>query len=86
LRLSNCAIPFAVAVADVAGPARALAEVDALERDGGLDSYQYLHAMKAALLERQGRSDEAHAAYRRAFELTRNDAEGACLAGRMNGA
>jgi RNA polymerase sigma-70 factor (ECF subfamily) len=79
------ALNRAVAVAEVAGPARALAEIDDLERDGALDSYQYLHAVKADLLQRQGRSDEAHAAYRKAFELTRNDAERAFLAERLNG-
>jgi RNA polymerase sigma factor (sigma-70 family) len=78
------ALNRAVAVAEVAGPARALAEIDELERDGALDSYQYLHTIKADLLQRQGRSEEAAAAYRRAFELTRNEAEKAFLGERLN--
>jgi RNA polymerase sigma-70 factor (ECF subfamily) len=77
------ALNRAVAVAEVAGPARALAEIDQLERDGALDSYQYLHTVKADLLQRQGRSEEAAAAYRRAFELTTNEAEKAFLAERL---
>ena len=77
------ALNRAVAVAEVAGPARALAEIDELEQDGALDSYQYLHTIRADLLQRQGRSDEAAAAYRRAFELTRNEAEKAFLAERL---
>ncbi len=77
------ALNRAVAVAEVSGPARALVEIDALERDGALDSYHYLHTIKADLLQRQGRSEEAGAAYRKAFELTRNDAEKAFLAERM---
>jgi predicted RNA polymerase sigma factor len=61
------------------------AEIEHLERDGALQSYQYLHAIKADLLHRQGRSDEAGAAYRSAFELARNEAERAFLAERVNG-
>ena len=76
------AVNRAVAVAEVSGPARALAEVEDLERSGALESYQYLHAIKADLLHREGRTREAAAAYRRALELTRNDAERAFLAER----
>lgn len=76
------AVNRAVAVAEVWGPARALTEVEALERTGALESYQYLHAIKADLLHRLGRTEEAAAAYRRALELTRNDTERAFLAER----
>ena len=76
------ALNRAVAVAQVSGPAQALAEVEGLEATGALESYQYLHAIKADLLARQGRREEAAAAYRRALELTRNDAERAFLAER----
>jgi predicted RNA polymerase sigma factor len=53
--------------------ARALAEVDALERD--LAGYYLWHASRAELLRLSGRDDEAAAADRRALELTSNDAE-----------
>ncbi|TQL59044.1 RNA polymerase sigma-70 factor (ECF subfamily) [Oryzihumus leptocrescens] len=76
------ALNRAVAVAEVSGPAQALAEVEGLEGTGALESYQYLHAIKADLLARQGRREEAAAAYRRALDLTRNDAERAFLAER----
>ena len=54
---------------------QALAEVEELERDGRLAGYQYLPAIKADLLQRLGRTDEASVAYRQALELTRNEAE-----------
>jgi RNA polymerase sigma-70 factor (ECF subfamily) len=75
----NRAVPLAMA----AGPEAALAEVGRLERDGSLGGYQYLPAVKADLLARLGRDDEAAAAYRRALELTANEAERAFLAGRL---
>ncbi|TMR90313.1 RNA polymerase sigma factor [Nonomuraea basaltis] len=74
-----------VAVARVSGPARALAEVEDLERDGRLAGYQYLPAIKADLLRRLDRTDEAAAAYRQAMELTRNEAERQFLAERLSG-
>lgn len=40
----------AVPLAEVAGPAAALAEVETLESGGELDGYQYLPAVKADLL------------------------------------
>jgi RNA polymerase sigma-70 factor (ECF subfamily) len=75
----NRAVPLAM----TDGPATALAEVERLERDGGLAGYQYLPAVKADLLARLGRDDEAAAAYRQALELTANEAERAFLAGRL---
>jgi RNA polymerase sigma-70 factor (ECF subfamily) len=75
----NRAVPLAMA----AGPETALAEVERLERDGRLAGYQYLPAVKADLLDRLGRRDEAADAYRRALELTANEAERAFLAGRL---
>jgi RNA polymerase sigma-70 factor (ECF subfamily) len=65
------------------GPAVALALVEALERDGRLSRYQYLPTIKADLLQRLGRTDEAAAAYRLALELTDNEVERAFLAGRL---
>jgi RNA polymerase sigma-70 factor (ECF subfamily) len=63
-----------------AGPAEGLAAVDAIE---DLDDYRYLHATRADLLRRLGRDDEARAAYRRALELTSNEAERAYLNSRL---
>ncbi|WP_316779545.1 RNA polymerase sigma factor [Streptomyces sasae] len=65
------------------GPAIALAQVEALEQDGRLARYQYLPAIKADLLQRLGRTDEAAAAYRQAVKLTGNEAERTFLTGRL---
>jgi RNA polymerase sigma-70 factor (ECF subfamily) len=72
-----------VAVSMVYGAVQALAEVAELERDGHLARYQYLPAIKADLLYRLGRSQEASIAYRQALELTGNDAEREFLAERL---
>ncbi|MFE2318592.1 RNA polymerase sigma factor [Streptomyces sp. NPDC059441] len=72
-----------VPVSMVQGPLVALAQVEALEQDGWLSRYQYLPAIKADLLQRLGRTDEAVAAYRQALELTGNEAERAFLTGRL---
>jgi RNA polymerase sigma-70 factor (ECF subfamily) len=65
------ALNRAVAVAEVAGPAAALALVDALD----LDSYYVLHAVRADLLRRLGRGAEAAQAYEAAIARTGNAAE-----------
>jgi RNA polymerase sigma-70 factor (ECF subfamily) len=72
-----------VPLARVAGPGAALAEVEALERDGRLAGYQYLPAVKADLLDRLDRPAEAAAAYRQALTLTRNAAERRFLTDRL---
>ncbi|HYN94572.1 MAG TPA: RNA polymerase sigma factor, partial [Pilimelia sp.] len=54
-----------------------------LAADGQLAGYQYLPAIKADLLRRLGRGDEAAVAYRRALELTRNGAEREFLVERL---
>ncbi|MEU7856917.1 sigma-70 family RNA polymerase sigma factor [Nonomuraea sp. NPDC049141] len=72
-----------VPVSMVHGPAVALALVEALEQDERLSRYQYLPTIKADLLQRLGRTDEAAAAYRVALELTDNEVERAFLAGRL---
>jgi RNA polymerase sigma-70 factor (ECF subfamily) len=59
---------------------RALAQ---LERQQVLDRYQPFHAAKADLLRRSGQREAAAAAYRRAAELTENDAERRFLARRL---
>ncbi len=53
----------AAAVSMVDGPARALDLVDAISARGGLRGYELLPAVRADLLRRIGRNDEARAAY-----------------------
>jgi RNA polymerase sigma-70 factor, ECF subfamily len=65
------ALNRAVAVAEVRGPAAALADVDSLDLGG----YHLFHATRADLLRRLGRRPEASAAYHRALELVENGAE-----------
>jgi RNA polymerase sigma factor (sigma-70 family) len=71
----------AVATRYVAGPAAALAEVDALA--GSLDRYRLWHAARAELLRGLGRVDEARAATERALALATNPAERELLARRL---
>jgi RNA polymerase sigma-70 factor (ECF subfamily) len=77
------ALNRAVALAMVDGPDAALAEVEALERDGRLAGYRYLPATKADLLRRLGRHAEAGDAYREALALTDNAAEREFLAAQL---
>jgi RNA polymerase sigma-70 factor (ECF subfamily) len=77
------ALNRAVALAMVDGPAVALHEVEALERNGRLAGYRYLPATKADLLHRLGRDAEAVQAYREALALTNNAAEQEFLADRV---
>jgi RNA polymerase sigma-70 factor (ECF subfamily) len=65
------ALNRAVAVAEVAGPDAALAEVDGLD----LDDFHLLHAVRADLLRRLGRDAEAADAYEAAIALAENAAE-----------
>jgi RNA polymerase sigma-70 factor (ECF subfamily) len=77
------ALNRAVAVAELDGPAVALAEVDRLPAiQPGLASYHAWHATRADLLRRLGRSAEARAAYDAAIGATENPAERAYLARR----
>ncbi|WP_119731403.1 RNA polymerase sigma factor [Thermomonospora amylolytica] len=69
------ALNRAVAVAEVEGPAAALALVD----DLSLDRYHLFHAIRADLLTRLGRTAEAADAYERAIVLTHNETERAHL-------
>ncbi|MGN6564445.1 MAG: RNA polymerase sigma factor [Thermomicrobiales bacterium] len=69
------ALNRAVAVAEVAGPAAALALVDNL----GLDGYYLFHAVRADLLRRLDRTAEAAQAYEAAIARTENAAERAFL-------
>jgi RNA polymerase sigma-70 factor (ECF subfamily) len=73
------ALNRAVAVAEVDGAEAALAIVDALR----MDASHLLHAIRADLLRRLGRDEEARAAYEAATALARNAAERSFLARRM---
>jgi RNA polymerase sigma-70 factor, ECF subfamily len=74
------ALNRAVAVAELDGPAVALAQVDRLD----LPTYHAWHATRADLLRRLGRSDEARAAYDAAIGATENPAEVAYLSRRRD--
>ncbi|GGC16027.1 RNA polymerase subunit sigma-24 [Cellulomonas carbonis] len=73
------ALNRAVAVAEVDGPAAGLALVDAIP----LERNHLWHAVRADLLRRLGRDDDAAAAYAAAIERTGNDRERAFLTGRL---
>jgi RNA polymerase sigma-70 factor, ECF subfamily len=71
----------AVAVAELLGPADALAETDGLQ---SLRDYHLWHATRAELLERLGRSDEAAQEFAFAAAATANEAERSYLQGRRD--
>ena len=68
----------AVAVAELVGPAPALAEIEQLD----LPAYHLFHAARAQLLERLDRRAEAEAAYEAAVALATNESERNFLARR----
>jgi RNA polymerase sigma-70 factor (ECF subfamily) len=74
------ALNRAIALAEVDGPAVALAVVDGLH----LDTYYLWHATRADFLERLGRTAEAGTAYDNAVAGTANEAERALLARRRD--
>ena len=76
------ALNRAVAVAEVDGPGEALALVDGLELDG----YYLFHSVRAELLGRLGRTEEASAAYQEAIALTGNEPEAELLRRRQRAA
>jgi predicted RNA polymerase sigma factor len=69
----------AVALAMAFGPAAGLELVDQLTAERSLESYHLLPAVRADLLEKLGRFDEARADFSRAASLTRNERERAVL-------
>ena len=72
----------AVAVAMASGADEGL---DLIAQIEGLDDYHLLHAARADLLRRLGRSEEAAGAYRRALALAPNPVERAFLQRRLAG-
>ena len=73
------ALHRAVAVAEVDGPAAALALVDRLD----LASYYLFHAIRGHLLRQLGRTAAAAAAYQQALDRAGNAAERDFLRGRL---
>lgn len=69
------ALNRAVAVAELDGPAAALALVDDIDLDG----HHLFHAIRADLLRRLGRDEDAARAYEAALARTANEAERAFL-------
>jgi len=65
----------AVAVAMAEGPRPALALIDQLAATGELDGYHLLHATRADLFRRLGKSADAAASYERALALVSNKSE-----------
>jgi RNA polymerase sigma-70 factor (ECF subfamily) len=72
-----------VAVAEVSGPARALAELEPLADE--LATYRLFHATRAVLLRQLDRPEEARDADLRALELASNPAERELLTRRLGG-
>lgn len=73
------ALNRAVAVAEVEGPEAALRLTDALD----LDRFYLFHAIRADLLRRLDRREEAATSYKHAIEKCENDAEREFLRGRL---
>jgi predicted RNA polymerase sigma factor len=73
----------ALALAERDGPEAGLRELEPLA--DRLGEYHLLHAARAEMLRRLGRTDEARAADRRALELTDNPAEQRLLEERIRG-
>ncbi|WP_405492239.1 RNA polymerase sigma factor [Nocardia sp. NBC_00511] len=73
------ALNRAVALAEIAGPAAALTEIDTLE----LAEHHLFHAIRADLLRRLGRTSEAAHEYAAAIALTGNQAERGYLGSRL---
>ncbi len=71
----------AIALRHLAGPAAALAEVEAVAPE--LDSYHLLHATRAELLRDLGRPEEARPEDEAALKLTQNPAERELLRQRL---
>ena len=73
----------AVAISMTEGPDAALPLVDAAAATGRLDGYYLLHATRADLLRRLGRTHEAAESYRAALGTVPTDTERRYLEGRL---
>jgi RNA polymerase sigma factor (sigma-70 family) len=72
----------AVAVGMAEGPAAGLAVIDAIANEPALKNYHLLPSVRADLLRKLGRYDEARADFHRAASLTQNSRERALLLSR----
>jgi RNA polymerase sigma-70 factor, ECF subfamily len=72
-------VNHAIALAEIEGPAAALALLDDLDLDG----YLYFHSTRADLLRRLGRNPEARDAYARALQLAETEPERRFIEGRL---
>jgi len=72
-----------VALWKVAGPLPALAELDALRRDGGLEGSYLLHAVHGRLLGETGDTANALRSYERALERPCSEPERRLLRRRL---
>jgi RNA polymerase sigma-70 factor (ECF subfamily) len=77
------ALNHAAAVSMVDGPARALDLIDALIARGELAGYHLLPSVRANLLNRLGRRDEARRAYAEALDLAKLEPERRLIARRL---
>jgi RNA polymerase sigma-70 factor (ECF subfamily) len=75
------ALNRAIAIAEVAGPAEALATIDGIAPD--LDNYHLMHAARGTMLRRLGQRDAARAAFERAAHLAVTEADRRFLAQQM---
>ena len=73
----------AVAVAMRDGPLAGLGLIDEILARGDLEDYHLVHAARADMCRRIGRTAEARASYERALSLTRQDPERRFLEGRL---
>ena len=78
------ALNRAVAVGLRDGPGAGLAAIEAVIREGGLETYALAHAARADMQRRLGLRPAARAAYRRALDLTRQPAERRFLQRRLD--
>jgi RNA polymerase sigma-70 factor (ECF subfamily) len=69
------ALNRAVAVAMRDGPAAGLALIDAILEQGDLLDYHLIHAARADLCRRSGRTAEARESYQKALALARQEPE-----------
>jgi RNA polymerase sigma-70 factor (ECF subfamily) len=75
------ALNRAIAIAEVEGPAAALATLDAIAAD--LDTYHLLHAARGTMLRRLGQPDAAQAAFERAAQLAATETDRRFLTQRL---
>ena len=88
--LRHCATPVvelnaAVALAMASSMEDGLAWIDRIDASATLENYYLLHAARADLLRRAGRTEEAIASYAKAIALTSNGSERCYLERRRAG-